>query len=203
VKVLLWSLIILVLSLSPAFGQLAQNPARNDAGNTDSDTALAADHVRATPAAEFEEAEMHFPVLRTVGGLGLVVCLMIAIYFAARKLAPRYFPKCASDRTLKVIETLAMGDKRSISLIEVSNKRFLVGNTPHQINLLAALPEPVPLAAEPHVLPSTPKDTVRKESRTPFRNIFEAERKRTSQIGNPLPEDIRAKMRQLRETLER
>jgi flagellar biosynthetic protein FliO len=181
---------IFALFLVPAYGQITSTP-------EDQQTS-------AVSAGDVQEAEMHFPVLRTVGGLGLVVCVMIAVYFAARKLAPRYFTKIGSERDLRVIETLAMGDRRSISLIEVGNNRFLVGNTPHQINLLAALPEPISLVSEPNTLPANQKDKARDESKAPFRNLFEVEKKRSSQyMGNPLPEDIRTKMRQLREALER
>jgi len=97
-----------------------------------------------------------------------------------------------------------MGDRRSVSMIEVGNSRYLIGNTPHQINLLAALPDPISLVSEPDTLPATAKSAARKESMSSFRNLFEVEKKRSTQYaGNPLPEDIRTKMRQLREALER
>ncbi len=185
------NLMVLALFLVPAYGQLTSFPP--------------ADQAQAASAEDAQEAQMHFPIARTIGGLGLVVCVMIGTYFAARKFAPRYFTKAGSERNLKVIETLAMGDRRSISLIEVANSRFLVGNTPHQINLLASLPEPVSLLSEPSTLTSNQKETKREESRVPFRNLFEVEKKRPAAqyMGHPLPEDIRTKMRQLRETLER
>jgi len=193
---------ILALFLAPAYGQLVA-PSPGESGNANGGP-LIQEQVPATPTGEGQEAEMNFPIMRTVGGLGLVLCLMIAAYFAARKFAPRYFTRGASDKNLRLIETLAMGDKRSISLIEVANSRFLIGNTPHQINLLAALPEPVSLVSEPDALPLKPNDTIREESHTHFRNLFEVEKRRSSQhMGHPLPEDIRTKMRQLREALER
>jgi flagellar biosynthetic protein FliO len=192
-KVIVPSLMILALLLAPAYGQVTSGPSQN-----------AVSPAQTASTGEVQEPEMHFPVLRTLGGLGLVVCAMIAVYFAAKKFAPRYFAKAGSERNLKVIETLAMGDHRSISLIEVGDNRFLVGNTPHQINLLAALPEPISLVSEPNTLPANPKDTLQNESRASFRNLFEVEKKRSSQyMQNPLPEDIRTKMRQLREALER
>jgi len=198
-KVILQGLVILALSLAPAYGQFSSALTQNVEDNTNSEPAIGADQ-----AGGIQEAEMRFPVLRTVGGLGLVVCLMIAVYFAAKKFAPRYFAKSASERNLRVIETLAMGDKRSISLIEVADSRFLVGNTPHQINLLAALPEPASFISEAETLSVNPKDSFGNESKASFRNLFEVEKKRPSQRGgNPLPDDIRTKMRQLREALER
>jgi flagellar biosynthetic protein FliO len=145
-----------------------------------------------------------FPVLRTIGGFGLVLTLIIAAYWGLRKFAPQYFAKSASGKTMKVIETLPMGDRRSISLIEVANSRFLVGNTPHQINLILTLPEPVSVLSAPEALPSNPKPVSQKESNAQFRKLYEVERGRSIQrSANPLPEDLRLKMRQLREALER
>ena len=189
-KVILLSLMILALFLVPAYGQLTY--------------ITPTDQVQADSAGDVQEAEMRFPVARAIGGLGLVVCVMIGAYFAARKFAPRYFNKPASEKSVKLIETLSMGDKRSIVLIEVANNRFLVGSTPQQINLLAALPEALSVSSEPDEASAALKTAIKKESRIPFRNLFEIEKKRPSQLaGNPLPADLRAKMRQLRETLER
>ena len=101
-------------------------------------------------------------MFRAMGGLGLVLFLMIAGYFAARKFAPRYFAKGASETNLKIIETLSMGDKRSISMIQVGNSRFLVGNTAHQINLLTELPESISVVSEPETLSETPKSLITK-----------------------------------------
>jgi flagellar biosynthetic protein FliO len=159
------------------------------------------------PAKSFQDmrdGDMQFPVLRTLGGMGLVICLMIGIYLAAKKFAPRYFTKAVADRNLKVIETLSMGDRRSIAVIEVGTNRFLIGNTPQQINLLATLPAPLSLRSEPESAPEHPEEKVKSETGSSFRNLFEVAKSRSPQrAGNPLPDDIRLKMRQLRDALER
>lgn len=179
-------------------------PAPEPAG---ADTASAA-----APQAMPQETEAwgsgaQFPMFRTLGGMGVVIFLMAAVYLAARKMAPRYFNKPEAKRTLKVLETLPMGDKRSISLIQVDGSRFLVGNTPQQISVLVSLPAaaPAPVSApQPSPAPEPPKIAERKENRVPFRNIFEVEKKRpVPQPANPLPPDLRSKMQQLREALER
>jgi flagellar biosynthetic protein FliO len=216
-KMIVRNLMVLTLLLAPAYAQLPSIPSQSGDSNVSSEPAAAADQTQEfsaeeTPQAlpheeETQEAEIHSSLFRTMGGLGLVLFLMIAVYFAARKFAPRYFAKSASEKILKVIETLPLGDKRSVSLIEVANNRFLVGNTPQRLNLIAALPDSAQSAlsvSEVEALSAHPKTTIANESKTPFRNLFEVEKRRPSQHrGNPLPEDIRAKMRQLRETLER
>jgi flagellar biosynthetic protein FliO len=213
-KIILRNLIVMALFLLPICGLSASTPVQtaeasgsNNAGvlGTTPPAAPAFEtQSPAVPGAEAQESNPSFPVFRTIGSLGLVLCLMVGGYFAAKKFAPRYFSKGTSDRNLKVIETLSMGDKRSISMIEVGNSRFLVGNTPHQINLLAALPESFSIVSEPEKVSASQKEMAGNESIQPFRNLFEVEKRRTTQYaGNPLPEDIRLKMRQLRASLER
>lgn len=203
-KVYLRNLLIFALLLLPVFGQAASLPSSNQTNNASSNSVADTKEGSVAPAVEVRDSELQFPVMRTVGGIGLVACLMIAAFFVAKKFAPRYFHKPASQRSLKIIETLAMGDKRSISLVEVDNSRFLVGNTPHQINLLAALPESLSLVSEPERTSAAPKPINRRESSSPFRNLFEVEKNRPAQYaGSRLPEDLRAKMRQLREALEK
>jgi flagellar biogenesis protein FliO len=203
-KAFLRNLMVILLLIVPGYGQMVSAPAQTPAENTGNNFPTVAAQAQPISAAETREADLHFPVLRTLGGLGLVIFLMLAGYFAAKKFAPRYFVKSAAERNLKILETLSMGDKRSISMIEVGNSRFLVGNTPNQINLLVALPEPMSLVSAPEIQQASDKGATGKESMIPFRNLFEVEKKRPAQYaGNPLPEDIRAKMRQLREALER
>ncbi|MBN1571473.1 MAG: flagellar biosynthetic protein FliO [Acidobacteria bacterium] len=205
-KLFLRSLILIAFFMVPAYGQEASAPVATEAANAEAPNGpiLLDTQTPPAPDAQTQTADPGFPVARTVGGLGLVLCLIAGGYFAARKFAPRYFSKSTAERNLKLIETLSMGDKRSISMIEVGNSRFLIGNTPQQINLLAALPEPFSMVSEPEALPVTSRRAAMNETMTPFRNLFEVEKKRPTQYaGNPLPEDIRAKMRQLRESLER
>jgi flagellar biosynthetic protein FliO len=253
-KVIVQSLMVLVLFMSPAFAQVVSVPSANE-GETKADDAAektgetekaasaeaevaAAEPVeepaeeipeKADPVAEtafdnpvilgeqagemlpyevdvegMQPAGADLSLVRAAGGLGIVLCLMIAAYFAARKFAPRYFSKGSSAKNLKLIETLSMGDKRSISIIEVANSRFLVGNTLHQINLLAPLPEPASFVSKPEPVAANYTDGAPKETGSPFRNLFEVEKKRpNTHPPNPLPEDVRTKMRQLREALER
>jgi flagellar biosynthetic protein FliO len=203
-KAVLMKLVFLALFVSCAHGQAVSPPSRNDNGNINSSTGIATNQPQTTPMSEMPDTGMHFSVFRTLGGMGIVLCLMIGAYYAARKFAPQYFLKKPSEKNLQVIETLSMGDRRSISLIEVAGNRFLIGNTPHQINLLAALPEPISLVSEPEAISANPKENVKSESNSAFRSLFEtAKRGRVQHMTNPLPEDIRTKMRQLHAALER
>jgi flagellar biosynthetic protein FliO len=203
-KAVLTKLVFLALFVSHAYGQAISPPSHNENGNINISPGIGANQPQTAPTGDLQDAGIHFPVIRTLGGMGLVLCLMIGLYFAARKFAPQYFIKKPSERNLQVIETLSMGDRRSISLIEVAGNRFLIGNTPHQINLLAALPEPISLVSKPEAISANTEENVRSESNLVFRSLFETAKKgRAQHMANPLSEDIRNKMRQLNAALER
>lgn len=203
-KGVLLGLMILVISLAPVYGQVVPTPPPDETVASNSDGLNAANGNETSRLGGVPAAADSFSMMRTIGGMGIVVCLMIAIYFAARKFAPRCFVKNSSEKNLKILETLSMGDRRSIALIEVANKRFLVGTTPHQVNFLTTLPEPVSLVSEPEPIQAKQREIFEDDSRIHFRNLFEVEKKPSApQRIHPLPDDLRMKMRQLREALER
>ena len=111
-------------------------PAR---GQTASSGQAAARPVDAEPATGAGESGTYL-LTRTIGGLGLVISLIVLGYVAVRRYGPKYLRRQGSQSALKVIETLPIGEKRSIALIQVEDKRLLIGNTQQQITLLAQLP---------------------------------------------------------------
>jgi flagellar biosynthetic protein FliO len=146
-------------------------------------------------------------ILKMVGGLGLVLSLIIAGYFIARKVAPQYFRKDAADKHLRIIESLPMGDKRSIVLIQFDNKRFLVGNTSSQISLLAPLSGPNAATMHADNRPILTADDLGESGKgDSFRSLYEVEKFRTPRNGGNgkvIPPNIRAKMRELKAALEK
>jgi flagellar protein FliO/FliZ len=198
------TLLFAALILTPAYGRTTSNAPKNDIAVKNEETVVAASPLQAPSVVEAPAEEFRFPVLRTLGGLVLVLTLIAAAFFAAKRFFPQFFIKCSTEKNLKVIETLPMGDRRSIALVQFADRQFLVGSTPHQINLLSTLQEPIPLVSEPEGLKAQPKGAAKKGHKSPFRNLFEIEKNRPSQhMANPLPEEVRNKMRQLREALER
>ncbi len=195
---------ILALLLVPIEAQPASSASSNSSAKKVDETVINPEPEPTAVVPEVRDSDMQFPVSRTLGGMGLVICLMVVAFFAAKKFAPRYFTKPASERDLQILETLAMGDKRSISVIEVAHTRYLIGSTPHQINLLAALPGTISATPEVEPAAAPPKKANKKGTGALFRNLFEIEKSSPQQLaGHPLPEDLRLKMRQLRDSLER
>ncbi len=203
-KIVLRGLALSALLLIPGFGQTQAIPNQETTAGNSWEASVAEPIRQNLQAEKTEDPAPSHSMFRAVGGLGLVTFLMIAVYFAFRKFGPRCFSKGALERNLKIIETLSMGDKRSISMIQLGNSRLLVGNTAQQINLLMTLPDPISIVSEPETLAGAPKIASKKDSTVPFKKLFEFEKGRSmQQRTHPLPEDIRAKMRQLREALDR
>ena len=222
-KIILPVFLALCLGIAPVFGQESTEARTAETGvesksMADADVTVAAeadDTATNASLAELDEAAAALvategtmfgndipqpSVLRAFGGLGLVLCLLIGAYLGVRKLAPGYFPKMSSGgKNLKIVESIGMGDRRSIALVEVGGKRFLIGSTPQQINMLTALPEHFSLVAEEDNV----NITSNAEEGAAFRNLFDVGRKRTARhSGNVLPDEVRQKMRRLREALD-
>lgn len=143
-----------------------------------------------------------FPVARAVGGLGIVLSLIVGGFVAVRKFAPQVLRGGAPDKMLRVLETLPMGEKRSLAVVQVGDQRLLIGSTSQQISVLSALggswPTPREAGIEPRdqSVPSRPP-------RDSFKGLYETEKgRRSAGPGRAIPADIRAKMKQLREGLE-
>jgi flagellar biosynthetic protein FliO len=140
--------------------------------------------------------------LKVFGGLGIVLSVVLFGFQGARRFGPQFLRKKAEDRAMKLVETLSMGEKRSLVLVELGEKRFLLGNTPNTITLLAALrPALVAGADEFELAEARPSGTAGEVA--PFRTVLERERRQAAQQSKAIPPDLRAKMRELRANLGR
>ncbi len=144
-------------------------------------------------------------LIKTVGSVGLIICVILGGYFLFRRFAPQYMSKRPGDRDMRLVETLSMGEKRSISIVQVGVQRFLLACTPGQVTLLTALNgssgNPASALPESRELSSAAQSVLPGN----FRNLYEQEKK--SSLVRPsavkaLPPDIRGKMLELRKALE-
>jgi flagellar biosynthetic protein FliO len=213
VRVLARSILIFAIALAGSGTTLAQTgqiasgplPATPQAGATPSTATVnstppvAAEAPLAAPSSGLKE--MALPMIKTVGGIGLVISLVLVGYMMFRRFAPQYMGKNAKERVLKLIETLPMGDKRSIMLVQAGGRRLLLASTPGQITLLTAIAD---------TAGAVPRSTVEAaDAELPaaasFRNLFELEKRAGSArpgVRPVLPPDIRGKMQELRKSLE-
>ncbi|MGI2259480.1 flagellar biosynthetic protein FliO [Shewanella sp. GXUN23E] len=74
-----------------------------------------------------------------VGGLILVLLLIFALAFVVKRfnLVP------SSHGQLKTLAVTPLGQKEKLVLVEVGKQQYLLGVTPHQVNLIDKLEEPL------------------------------------------------------------
>jgi flagellar protein FliO/FliZ len=87
-------------------------------------------------------------IVKTLGGLGLV----LALIFVLAKVGKKFHPNIsAPDRALKIVSMLSLGTKEKVALIQVGKKQLLIGVTPQSINTLMELAEPIDVDTNPSV----------------------------------------------------
>lgn len=91
---------------------------------------------KATPNASQPEAGPSG--LQALGSLFVVLGLAGASLWALKKYGRKHLPGSGGGR-LKVAETLALGDRRYVSILDAEGERFLIALHPQGISLLARL----------------------------------------------------------------
>jgi flagellar biogenesis protein FliO len=90
---------------------------------------------KTTPNAQAEGGPSGF---QAFGSLLVVLGLAGASLWALKKYGRKHLPGSGGGR-LKVAETLALGDRRYVSILEAEGERFLIALHPQGISLLARL----------------------------------------------------------------
>ncbi|CAM2009352.1 flagellar biosynthetic protein FliO [Acanthopleuribacter pedis] len=79
--------------------------------------------------------------LKMLLALGIVIGAIFAFSYFAKRVLPKQFGIAGGAGNMRLVQNLALGPNRFISLVEVDGRRFLLGVTETQINLLNALDE--------------------------------------------------------------
>lgn len=74
-----------------------------------------------------------------VGGLIVVLLLIFALAYMVKRL--NLVP--SSQGVLKTLAVTPLGQKEKLVLVEVDGQQYLLGVTPHQVNLVDKLSDPV------------------------------------------------------------
>lgn len=77
------------------------------------------------------------PVLRMLGGLGVVLGLMLGVYGLLRNRLGTF--SAGRKRVVYLLESCSLGSRRSVCLVRVRDREFLLGVTQQQISLLGEL----------------------------------------------------------------
>jgi flagellar biosynthetic protein FliO len=93
--------------------------------------------------AQRDERGMFGGGMKAVGSLLLVLSIIFAIAFLLRRYLPCYFGITGKIRLVQIVETVSLGDKKSLTLVRVGSDRLLLGCTPNSISVLEKIQFPV------------------------------------------------------------
>lgn len=96
------------------------------------------DERRAKQVIGMDRTSSYFDML---GSLFLVVGLILLLAWLVQKYLPKRLGALGESKQLKLIQSLPLGPRRYVSLVEADGRRFLLGVTDTQINLIKALDE--------------------------------------------------------------
>jgi flagellar biogenesis protein FliO len=202
IVVVIGAFVLAQSSQIPSHPPIAEPPSVAAAGTA----AAAAPALAETPSAGTPSGrnELALLTIKTIGGVGLVISLILAGFMLFRRFAPQYFTKRPSERILRLIEMLPIGDKRSIMLVQAGANKLVLTSSPGQISLLMSLPDAAPATALEGG--NSAEIATPGASSGKFRNVFELAKQVSSASPAPrltFPPDIRGKMQELRKALER
>lgn len=72
---------------------------------------------------------------RTMLAVVFLVVLGVAAFYVSRKLLPKLANRPSKE--IRIVETVHLGPRKAVHLIEVANRRFLIGSTNENIRKLA------------------------------------------------------------------
>jgi len=147
------ALILLVIAAGPVWSQ-KQQPGPSATPETKTDQPAAAPVSQSSPVDESSdrlpfmaestrEEQQAAPstgglMLRTLGALLLIVGLIVAAAWGMKRFGGARFGKAVDDSpTLQVLNSVGLGDKRSIAVVRFGERTMLIGSTAQSITLLA------------------------------------------------------------------
>jgi flagellar biogenesis protein FliO len=133
------TLIFIGMALGLATAALAQVPAPTPA-QQELQAPMVLDDGKPTQA---QAAPAEPSGLRTLGSLLLVLGLVGGGLYLLRKYGMRRLPGSGGGR-LKLEETLALGDRRFVSILRADEERYLLAMGPQGVTLISRLREPEP-----------------------------------------------------------
>ena len=103
--------------------------------------------------------------LQNVFALLFVLSLILAIYVVLQRLSGR-FPQ-DKTRSIQVIESVSLGNKRDLYLVQVQEQCFLLGATDHGISMMSAIKSGIPWQGHKTVPKRQPSIVERLRTLTP------------------------------------
>ena len=105
-------------------------------------------------------------ILQIISALALVFGLLGALYWLTNRYSGKFGSN--SNRKIRLVEKLPLGDKRSLILVEIGQQSYLVGSTPQNISMLAPLEKEESICDQ-----ETPDEIENQVESSGFRRVLE------------------------------
>lgn len=99
-------------------------------------------------AAEDPAPSLGGSVLQLVFGLALILGLLFATLWLLKKIS---VPRGAEGSMIRVVSAAAVGPRERVVLVDIGEKRLVLGVAPGQVSLLDTLAVPTETSSEPQV----------------------------------------------------
>lgn len=76
-------------------------------------------------------------VLSVIGTIVLMIAVFVAAYFVSKYVGKHYKPHYGYSKHITVIDSTVIGKDRSLLIVKVGEKAFLIGSTPNEFTLLS------------------------------------------------------------------
>jgi flagellar protein FliO/FliZ len=107
-------------------------------------------------------------ILSVIATIVLMIAVFAAAYFVSKYIGKHYKPNAGSSKHLSVIENAVVGKDRSLLIVKVGEKAFLIGSTPAQFTLLSEVDAAQYKAEDSNAAPA-PKDFI-----STFRDVIKS-----------------------------
>ena len=133
--------VLVICSAQPASngmesGKSQPDPNQPQAGTGSTNSPLFANDPNFFRGSDFNPGGAVFSI-RAVLAVLFVLALFIAAIYVSKKLLPRITN--LSGKEIRIVETVHLGPRKAVHLLEIGNRRFLIGSTNENITKLADL----------------------------------------------------------------
>jgi flagellar biosynthetic protein FliO len=130
--------VLVICSAQPAANSMESKESGLDSNesqpDTESEDSLFADDQDFFGKSEYNPVAGEFSV-RAIIAILFVLALFVAAIYISKKLLPKI--SNLPGKEIRIIETIHLGPRKAVHLLEVDNRRFLIGSTNENITKLA------------------------------------------------------------------
>jgi len=141
IAVVLVAVVLVICSAQPASNGMGSEKSKLDpnqpqAGTESTNSPLFANDPNFFSGSDFNPGGAVFSI-RAVLAVLFVLALFVAAIYVSKKLLPKITN--LPGKAIRIVETVHLGPRKAVHLLEIDNRRFLIGSTNENVTKLADL----------------------------------------------------------------